>query len=477
MQTFSAANIYRNLNLLLVLFACFVSINAKADHYFGGYFYYDHVGDKELQVTLVTYTDFDKVKSDRDSVKFYWGDGSTSFLVRINNAGEGEEIYPGMKKNIYVGRHEYNRFANFQSYFSDNFRLFDVNNFGVGKSGVTNLRFDGVAPMQDSTIYCTNNSPKPQLDPYFYGKTGQQIELNFGYFDADGDSMSFELTPCKGGSGDAAEGYVIPNGATINPETGHFIWTSPTQGKYSFSFLVNEYRNGQKIGVSSSDFTLFISRPEFPANPTGTKSTISGATNGKYNFSGAETKTFSLEYTHPDADSIKCTVYSGLKNSSGFSFIEKQAKTNTNIKDTISLTYDGIEKLNGVNTIVWECIAYLGVDSIVKQHIPLGITVDNKLSWSCLSPDLEDIEELTPEIPSLTVSPNLFNDHVWINVGSNFESVDVLIFDLRGRLVRSYFNLKNATVKLDLANLSMAMYVLQVYNNDELLHTGKIMKQ
>lgn len=448
-----------------------------ADHYFGGYFYYEHIGEKGLRINLVTYTDVHKENSDRDSIIFSWGDGSKSFLVRVNNNGLGEEIYEGMKKNEYVGTHVYQQFANFQSFFSDNFRLFDVNNFGVGKSGVTNLRFDGIAPMQDSTIYCVNNSPRPFIDPYFYGKEQQEIQLNFGYYDLDGDSMSFELTSCKGGNGEAADGYFIPDGATLDPETGQFTWTSPKKGKYCFSFLVNEYRNGAKIGVSSTDFTLFISRPEFQNLNKGVKSNVSGSTDGIYRFIGADSKEFSIAYSHPEADSVRCQLIGGIKGLSGFNFLETSAVTATSSKDTVVVSYNGNAAFNGINSLVWECIAYLGKDSLVKEFIPLGIAVDKKITWSCLSPDLNDIVEAAPELPTLTVSPNLFDDHVWINVGTDYESVDINIYDLRGRLVRSYFNLSTSTVKLELSNLSCAMYILQVFANDEEIHVGKIMKR
>ncbi|MFT6716870.1 MAG: hypothetical protein ACJA0Q_001518, partial [Saprospiraceae bacterium] len=430
-----------NLRLFVVLLVCFLTNVAHADHYYGGYFYYETIDDKTVQVSLITYTDFHNDDSDRDSVSFEWGDSKSSFLIRVNNSELGEEVYEGMKKNVYVGTHEYFGYANYQLYFSDNYRLFDVKNMGLGKSGVTNLRFDAIAPVQDSMIYCINDSPLPLLDPYFYGKQGQEFQLNFGYYDVQGDSMTFALVDCKGGNGDAAEGYTIPGDATIDINTGQFKWDSPKKGKYCFSFEVAEYRNGELLGNSSTDFTLFISHSDYFSFDKGVFSDVSGSTNRLYGYSNASTQSFTASYSHPQADSIHCTVLSPFNEYSAFVLSRKNRSTSTSFSDTVDLQYLGGGNYNGYEPLVWEFTAFLGKDSVLKEVLAVGVAVYEFIDWDCEVPDLSDIHELVPKIPTFTISPNLFSNDVWINVGTTYENITMNIFDLRGRMVRSYYNL------------------------------------
>lgn len=463
-----------NLRLIVVLLACFYGNVSFADHYYGGYFYYETVGDKTVKVSLVTYTDFHNDDSDRQFIAFEWGDGESTLLERDNNGNQGEELYLGMKKNVYVGTHEYESYANYQLYFSDHYRLNDVNNMAVGASGSINLRFDGLVPVNDSNVYCINDSPVPLVDPYFYGKEGQEFQLNFGYFDNQGDSMTYTLVDCKGAQGESADDYFIPSDASIDPRTGQFKWVSPKKGRYCFSFEVGEYRNGQLMGKSSTDFTLFISLQDYPSLDKGT---FVGPSPGEYTFSGAESKDFIVAYSHPLADSIQLNLLTPLSNYLSFSLSQKTGLNATAVADTMTVTFDGDHSFNGFEPLVWQFEAYFGEDSVLNEVRTVGIGLENDVEWGCEIPDLSEIFELAPNIPTLTISPNLFDESVWINVGSNYESMTMNIFDLRGRMVRSYFNLSGPTVKLQLDDLSSAMYILQVLEDGKEIHVGKMIKR
>ena len=466
-----------NLRLLVVLLACFIGNVALADHYYGGYFFYETIDDKTVKVSLVTYTDFHNNDSDRDSVAFEWGDSESSYLVRENNTALGEEVYEGMKKNVYVGVHTYAKYANYQLYFSDNYRLADVKNMGLGKSGVTNLRFDGIVPVQDSNVYCINDSPKPLIDPYFYGKEGQEFQLNFGYHDLQGDSMTFTLVDCKDANGDSAEGYSIPSDATIDINTGQFKWVSAKKGKYCFSFEVAEYRNGELLGVSSTDFTLFISHADFFSFEKGVFSAMTGATSGLFKYSTVGAQKFTVSYSSPQADSIQCNLISPFSNYSAFVVSRKNNRTSTLFIDTLELQYKGGFGFNGYEPLVWEFTSFLGKDSVLKEVYTIGVGVNEEVDWGCQVPDLSEVHELVPNIPTLTISPNLFENDVWINVGTAYKNMTMNVYDLRGRKVRSYYNLTGSTVKLELSGLSSAMYLLQVLEEGKVVHVGKMIKR
>lgn len=461
-----------------MLFAQIWCNKLSADHYYGGYFYYTALSEKTYQITLVTYTDNHNHGSDRDSVAFFWGDNTSDIIGRQNNAGEGEKIYIGMKKNIYVGTHTYSKNANYKLYFSDNFRLFDVDNILLGKSGSTNLRFDGVIPVQDSVTFCQNNSPIPLTDPYFYGVKDQALSLNFGYWDQDGDSIVYELGSSLGANGAAAEGYSIPSGVSINAKTGQFTWTSPKKGKYCFAFTVKEFRKGQLLGLSSTDFTLFISEVDFPKLSSGTGGIVSGTSSGEYRFTNPENKQFIFSYNMPlGADSSLGLFKSPFNIMPEFTVQSKSGKSGNTINDTLNINYLGNYLLSGYHPVIWEVKTYFSPDTFLIQQFPLLIAVENDSLWPCTVADISKIYELSPELPSYNISPNLFDNYVWINIGNDYLEATIYVYDTRGRLVKVLENLEQGTVKVDLSGAAPALYFLQVVKNNKVLYTGKMVKR
>ena len=469
----SASIFPSNLAVILLLFGLILVGSVKADHYYGGYFYYTFVADKTIEITLVTYTDEENDRSDRDSVEFQFGDGNKGFLIRENGGGAGESVYPGVRKNKYVGQHEYLSYKNYQPYFSDNYRVYDIKNIASGKSGVVSLRFDGIVPVQDTALYCYNSSPRPLIDPYFFGKSNQKIEINFAYHDQEGDSLSFELVESKGSNGKEAPDYFIPSGAAINSETGHFSWTPDSKGKFAFAFEVSEFRNGELIGKSQTDFTLFIEHPDYPSLSTGSYT----ASANQYSFSSAGTQSFFFEYIRSNADSVRCELASALSAIPGFNVSVTGTANGSTSKDTLELSYNGTTIFNGYLPACMHCTAYIGADSVLKQTIPLSIGVDPIFQTDCEVPDLSIVEETTPEIPAFTISPNLFEERVWVNVGSDFENLSLQVFDMRGRLVRAYDRLWAETIKLNLSSLSAGMYILRIEKDETEIYVGKMVKK
>ncbi len=76
------------------------------------------------------------------------------------------------------------------------------------------------------------------------------------FYDAEGDSLSFQLTPCNGAN------YYLPVNATID-DYGNLYFHKDSIGIYAFSTLVKEWRkndDGEYFNIQSSqlDFTINI---------------------------------------------------------------------------------------------------------------------------------------------------------------------------------------------------------------------------
>ena len=61
-------------------------------------------------------------------------------------------------------------------------------NIEAGKSGTTLLYFDAIIPIDDTLTFCKNNTPKFLTEPFMFGKSGQDFNLNLTHYDIDGDS-------------------------------------------------------------------------------------------------------------------------------------------------------------------------------------------------------------------------------------------------------------------------------------------------
>jgi len=460
------SKIYRfsAMRLCVVLFLLMASF-AKADHYYGGYITYEHLGGYDYKVSIITYADNDKVNSDRDSVKVKWGDGSEGFVQRVNNGGNGETVFPGIKKNIYEAIHTYTDPGNYQLIFVDNFRPFDIFNIEAGKSGTTLLYFDAIVPIQDTATYCKNNAPKFLTEPFMFGREGRDFHLNLTHYDKDGDSLAFKLVEPKARNAFPVPGHYFPDGAEIDPRTGLFTWEDAEYGAYVFAYEVEEYREGQLIGVSVADFPVFI---EFDYFEKGTFSEVQGVTNNHYHFNGAESIDLIVEYENFDeeVDSVFIEVISGLEHNNYFTLSNSMSSDTANAYDTLTVNYLGFDAGQGNHIVTFRAGNIYGSDTVFDYH-SVSLSTESDTSWSCtIPPNIRDVEEVAPTVDQFEVTPNLFDESVWINIGESYETMKVQVYDMRGRLVAEERTPESSTFKMELQNLRPAMYFFIIFRNE-----------
>lgn len=460
----------RVLFVLLLLLA----LNVKGDHYYGGYISYNHISGFKYEVTVVTYADNSKVNSDRDSVTVIWGDGTEEYVQRTNNNGNGETVFPGIKKNIYKGEHKYTKEGNYQLVFVDNFRPYDILNIEAGKSGSTLLYFDAILPVADTLSFCQNNAPSFLSEPYMFGKSGEDYFLSLTHFDIDGDSLSFKLITPKATNIYPVSGYYIPSRASIDVKTGLFSWIDPPFGKYVFAYEIEEYRDGQLIGVSVADFPVFIKRE---SKAKGVFSDVNGITDGSFHFNSAEEIEINISYENLYADSTFIKVVTGLVYNSNFIITNNTLSMATVSSSSLTIDYLGNDFAEGAQIITFKAGSIYGSDTIF-DYKSISITTASNQVWRCsVPPNVKDVVEIPPQIPVFEVISNLFDESVWMNVGDNFEDFTIEILDLRGRRVYKDSNLESATFKLDLSHFKASMYLFRIIRDDKVLTTLKTVKK
>ncbi|WCL82414.1 T9SS type A sorting domain-containing protein [Saprospira sp. CCB-QB6] len=122
-----------------------------------------------------------------------------------------------------------------------------------------------------------NNSPTFLNNPTPFACVGQSVFYNHGAVDTDGDSLYYSLTDCYSAANtpvtyDATQGIsassplITNNGVSINPATGAISFTPSSPQVGVLCVLVEEFRNGQKIGeiVRDIQFTVVNCQNQAP---------------------------------------------------------------------------------------------------------------------------------------------------------------------------------------------------------------------
>jgi len=465
---------------ILIIILTIIVFSAKADHYYGGYITYKHIGGYKYKVTLITYADNDKVNSDRDSVEVIWGDGAKEFIQRVNNFGNGETVFPGIKKNIYQGTHNYSVFGNYQIVFVDEDRPKNVKNIEYGKSNHTMLYIDAIIPIEDSLIYCKNNSPLFLTEPYMKRLSGEDFVLSLTHYDPDGDSLVFKLKVPQAKNAYPVPGYdSFPDDVSIDSKTGLFKWeNTPSMNrieKYVFAYEIEEYREGQLIGVSIVDFFV---RFDPSMSSKGDFTEVSGPLeDSHYHFDESEVINLMIEYENPHADSVFIDVFTGLHYNPHFRLTESISSNGNKASNNLEISYLGEDNSEGNHIVTYRAVNIFGSDTLFDFY-SISLSTASDSSWSCNIPrDIRDVIEIAPMVANFTISPNLFMESVWVNLGNDYKNIKLEIFDMRGRIVGKFENSENQTFKLNLNNLRSGMYFFNFFRDEELIIVSKTVKK
>lgn len=256
--------------LLMVILPC---KKLLATHQRAGEITYRHISGLTYEATITTYT-FAPSSADRCELTINWGDGESDVLPRINGpagpspngyecAHTGEKISPEIRLNIYKGVHTYASSSTYHIWLEDPNRNQGIQNI----PNSVDVPFYIESYLMVNPFLGGNSSPVLLLPPIDNGCVGVPYLHNAGAFDPNGDSLAYKLVVCKGAGGLDILGYKLPSlvdsqnpgDFTINPATGDILWESPTiQGEYNFAFVIEEYRNGVKIGYVTRDMQVNI---------------------------------------------------------------------------------------------------------------------------------------------------------------------------------------------------------------------------
>jgi len=255
---------------------------AEASHNLAGQITYRYLSPNTYEIVLTTYTDpfargVDRCNADIE----IWGKQGNNFIkihtiekIPRENGPNGScsspdkmgvFIRPKIKKNIYRTVYTFNGPGSFALRYFDVARVDNVKN--MNNSGATAFYVETL--LFNNPFIGTNSSPQLLNDPLDDACTNRLWTHNPGALDPDGDSLSFSLIACQQydpptiSAPIPVSNYQNPGNFggsfTIDRETGLITWDKPIQtGVYNISILVEEFRNGRKLGFVIRDMAIFV---------------------------------------------------------------------------------------------------------------------------------------------------------------------------------------------------------------------------
>ncbi|MBP6810109.1 MAG: T9SS type A sorting domain-containing protein [Saprospiraceae bacterium] len=249
----------------------FLANTLSATHNLSGEIVFQKTGGLGVTATIVTYTKATSVNADRDSLLLCWGDGNCTMVARSN--GTGEIVGANIKKNIYIGHYTYAAEGVYWISMTDQNR----------SSGIINVNppaSDNVPFHLEAMVRLLPDAAGSLHSPVFLEPPVDIASLYLPFvhvpnaFDADDDSLVYELAVPMQGVGELVPNYSWPNQIVPNPEnqisldpaTGKFTWDAPqAPGHYCIAIVVRAYRNGTLVEETRRD--LFIEVSELANTP------------------------------------------------------------------------------------------------------------------------------------------------------------------------------------------------------------------
>lgn len=277
---------------ILIIFFSLIFLPSGATHNRGGEILYQRVAPfysvvgtstvdiYKFRITVNRYHDFGANVAERCVDTVYFGDGAKSFANRSNGPVSpicycnnsvpcGSIIINDpnymVKKSVYTFEHIYPGPGNYLISSTDVNRNAGIINIPNSVNQPSRLE----SLLIISSITGTNSSPVFANPPLGRGGLANCFSYNSGAFDADGDSLSYDMAPSLGFSGQPVAGFTFPDHGVgghfiVEHWTGFLRWCVPqSQGEYNFMIVVKEWRKNsagvyQQIGSVLRDMQVII---------------------------------------------------------------------------------------------------------------------------------------------------------------------------------------------------------------------------
>jgi gliding motility-associated-like protein len=232
-----------------------LEFTASATHNRAGEITYKWIEGYTYEITVTTFT-YVLSFADRRELEVQWGDGTSMIVARVEQI-----ILPNLYyRNKYVARHPYPGPGSYRILMQDPNRNLGIRNI----PNSVNTIFSIESSLIVNPILGGTSTPILLNPPIDKGAVGHVFIHNPAAFDADGDSLSYRLTPCTEENGIPIRGFTLP---LSRPDSiridnhGNLIWNAPVDtGFYNIAFLIEKWKNGIKLSSVERDMQINIYR-------------------------------------------------------------------------------------------------------------------------------------------------------------------------------------------------------------------------
>ncbi len=253
-------------NVLSVVSFFFLLINPstiQASHVMGGSITYECLGNNEYKVQLNLYQDcIQTLPNPSESINIAGCGISTS--VTLNLVGSFTEVSPlcpasigssscnggplsGVELGVYEGIVTLNDPC-----------LAYIVSWQTCCRQYSNYQDIYIEALLNNVETPCNNSPIFNNDQPIFGCVQELVSYNPGAVDPDGDVLLFQIIDCRDAAGSSIPGGTLSSSISIDSNSGAISFTPTIVQTEPICILVEEYRNGVKIGETVLDIQIVV---------------------------------------------------------------------------------------------------------------------------------------------------------------------------------------------------------------------------
>jgi hypothetical protein len=279
-------------------FSLFFSFQMKASHLMGGQITGRQITGLQYEITLTLYRDSLGIPIGNPEQLRYYDNASTLIATHSVLHDPGVMLGNGVELYVYRDTMDFPAPGNYTVNYLNCCRNASILNIIMPASTSMALRLKIEVGNNSSPEFLNNPIPFAQINqPYVYNPLP---------FDADGDSLAWELVTPSDDDTSAAFGYSHPFATVSDPFsmdslTGEISFTPNTLGNFVAAAICYEYRNGLQIGFIRREMQIIVipsgnvpAAPAFMAN-------FSGPNNTSFTIPAGQNLQFDFDVTDSDA--------------------------------------------------------------------------------------------------------------------------------------------------------------------------------
>lgn len=227
--------------------------SALGTHNRAGEITYKHISGYTFEFTVTTYT-YAPSKANRDYIYVSWGDETSDEVKYIDRLPLPNDYL----RTTYTTTHTFPGPGTYQILMEDPNRNLGVKNIPNSVNTIFSIK----TTMLIGTYSGTNTTPVLLNPPVDNAARNHIFIHNPAAYDADGDSISYQLTVCTAEKGTPIEGYTYPPSSDtlfIDSYYGDLTWITPVDtGVYNIAIFIDEWRDNVKIGRITRDMQIDV---------------------------------------------------------------------------------------------------------------------------------------------------------------------------------------------------------------------------